>query len=221
MSVTRRLTTVFYADVAGYSRLTGTDEVGTHRRVMAMLDDVTAQIGEAGGTVLRYAGDAVLATFPSVVLAVDTAAAIQTALADGNVDIATDERVAIRIGINLGDVIEDRGEVYGDGVNLAARLEAAAEPGGICLSGAAHDQVEGKTTVSFTDGGEQDFKNIDKPVRVFHWAPGTAATASREHERAQHPRASLPSRSWRSTTCRVIQSRNTFPTASPKTSSPS
>jgi len=120
MSVTRRLTTVFYADVAGYSRLTGTDEVGTHHRVMAMLDDVTAQIGEAGGTVLRYAGDAVLATFPSVVLAVDTAAAIQTALADGNVDIATDERVAIRIGINLGDVIEDRGEVYGDGVNLGA-----------------------------------------------------------------------------------------------------
>jgi adenylate cyclase len=175
MSVTRRLTTVFYADVAGYSRLTGADEVGTHRRVMAMLDDVTARISQADGTVLRYAGDAVLATFPSVVLAVDTAAEIQNALADVNADIANDQRVQIRIGINLGDVIEDRGEVYGDGVNLSARLEAAAEPGGICLSAAAHDQVEGKVTASFIDGGEQNFKNIDKPVHIWRWAPGGPA----------------------------------------------
>ena len=178
MSVTRRLTTVFYADVAGYSRLTGADEVGTHRRVMAMLDDVTVRISQAGGTVLRYAGDAVLATFPSVVLAVDTAAAIQAALAEGNVDIAEDERVTIRIGINLGDVIEDRGEVYGDGVNLAARLEAAAEPGGICLSGAAHDQVEGKTSIDFIDGGEETFKNIDKLVRVWRWSPGAVEAST-------------------------------------------
>jgi adenylate cyclase len=114
------------------------------------------------------------------VLAADTAAAIQTALADGNADIANDERVQIRIGINLGDVIEDRGEVYGDGVNLAARLEAAAEPGGICLSGTAHDQVEGKVAVNFTDGGKQDFKNIDRPVRVFRWAPGESAAKARD-----------------------------------------
>ena len=175
MSVTRKLVAVFYADVAGYSRLTGADEVGTHQRVMTMLDDVTARINEADGTVLRYAGDAVLATFPSVVLAVDTAGAIQTALANGNAEIDNDERVQIRIGINLGDVIEDRGEVYGDGVNLAARLEAAAEPGGICLSAGAHDQVEGKASITFTDGGSQNFKNIDKPVHVWRWSPGGPA----------------------------------------------
>lgn len=95
MSVTRRLTTVFYADVAGYSRLTGADEAGSHQRVMAVLDDVTARITDAGGEVLRYAGDAVLAVFPSVVLAVETSAAIQTALAERAADLAEDQRVLI------------------------------------------------------------------------------------------------------------------------------
>ena len=108
MTVARRLVAIFYADVAGYSRLTGADDVGTHQRIMAMLDDVTARIGAAGGTVLRYAGDAVLATFPSVVLAVDAAAAVQGGLAKDNADIPEGERINIRIGINLGDVIEDR-----------------------------------------------------------------------------------------------------------------
>ncbi|MBN33568.1 MAG: hypothetical protein CMM46_02100 [Rhodospirillaceae bacterium] len=171
MSVIRRLTTIFYADVPGYRRLTGVDEVGTHQRVMAMLDDVTARISAAGGTFLRYAGGAVLATFPSVVMAVDIAAEIQNALADGNAARVPDDRVSIRIGINLGDVIKDRGEVYGDGVNLAARLEAAATPGGVYLSAAADDRVAGKAMVTFTDGGEQELKNIERPVRIFHWAP--------------------------------------------------
>ena len=175
MTVARRLVAIFYADVAGYSRLTGADDVGTHQRIMAMLDDVTARIGAAGGTVLRYAGDAVLATFPSVVLAVDAAAAVQGGLAKDNADIPEGERINIRIGINLGDVIEDRGEFYGDGVNLAARLEAAAEPGGIRLSAAAHDQIMGKASVTFIDGDKQDFNNIDRPVGIFHWTPGTLA----------------------------------------------
>ncbi len=175
MGATRRLVAIFYADVAGYSRLTGVDEEGTHRRVMALLDDATARIGAAGGTVLRYAGDAILATFPSVVLAVETSAAIQTALAEGQAEVADDARVAIRIGIHPGDVIEDRGEVFGEGVNLAARLEAAAEPGGICISGAAHEQVAGKASVVFRDGGEQSFRNIARPVRVWCWSPGAAA----------------------------------------------
>ena len=139
MSVARRLVAIFYADVAGYSRLTGADEEGTHRRVMAVLDEASAAIKDAGGTVLRYAGDAILAVFPSVVLAVDTSTAIQTSIAGRQGDLPADARVTLRIGINLGDVIEDRGEVYGEGVNLAARLEAAAPPGGICLSAAAHD----------------------------------------------------------------------------------
>ena len=178
MSVTRRLTTVFYADVTGYSRLTGADEEGSHQRVMAVLDDVTARITDAGGEVLRYAGDAVLAVFPSVVLAVETSAAIQTSLAERAADLAEDQRVLIRIGINLGDVIEDRGEVYGEGVNLAARLEAAAEPGGLCLSDDAYRQCRKHVALEFTDGGEERFKNIDEAVQVWRWSPGIPAAGS-------------------------------------------
>jgi len=176
MDVTRKLAAIFYADVAGYSRLTGADEAGSHHRVMAVLDDVTARIKDAGGEVLRYAGDAVLAVFPSVVLAVETSAAIQSALAERDPDLPEDQRVLIRIGINLGDVIEDRGEVYGEGVNLAARLEAAAEPGGICLSDDAYRQCRKRVELSFTDGGEERFKNIDEPVQVWRWSPAAPVT---------------------------------------------
>jgi adenylate cyclase len=113
------------------------------------------------------------------VLAVDTAAEIQNGLAEGNAGKPENERVSIRIGINLGDVIEDRSEVYGEGVNLAARLEAAAEPGGICLSGSAHDQVKGKVQVAFEDGGEEAFKNIEGMVRVWRWVPGNIEMATK------------------------------------------
>ena len=171
MSETRRLVAIFYPDVAGYSRMTGDDEVGSHRRVMAVLDDVAERITAADGEVLRYAGDAILATFPSVVLAVDSAVEIQKMLAEQHAGMLEDQQVRLHIGINLDDVIEDRGEVYGEGVNLAARLEAAAEPGGVCLSHSAHEQVVGKTIVSFSDDGEASLKNIDKPVRIFHWSP--------------------------------------------------
>ncbi len=169
--ISRKLAAVFYADVAGYSRLTGVDEEGTHRRVMAMLDYTTETIGSHGGNVLRYAGDAVLAEFTSVVAAVNAAAAIQSELATRNCDVPPDERAQIRIGVNIGDVIQDRGEIYGDGVNLAARLEAAAEPGGCCISSAVHDQIEGKIDIIFQDGGHVEMKNIAKPVRVYHWRP--------------------------------------------------
>ncbi len=194
MSATRRLVAIFYADVAGYSRLTGVDEEGTHRRVMAVLDDVSAAIKDSGGTVLRYAGDAILAVFPSVVLAVDTSTAIQTELATRQAGVPEDEQVAIRIGINLGDVIEDRGEVFGEGVNLAARLEAAAAPGGICLSAAAHDQVDGRAVATFVDGGEQSFKNIARPVRVWHWSPGDQASGDADGGGdSERPDSELPS----------------------------
>ncbi len=142
-SAKRTLTTIFYADVVEYSRLTGLDEEGTHSRVMEILDNVSQKINSSGGRVLRYAGDAILATFPSVVQAVEISTDIQSKLVEDNASFAEEVRVHIRIGINLGDVIEDRGEVFGDGVNLAARLEAAAEPGGICISSMVWEQCQG------------------------------------------------------------------------------
>ncbi len=164
----RKLTTIFYADVAGYSRLMDLDEEGSHRRVMAILDSAAETIRENGGEVLRYAGDAILATFPSVIGAVKTSVAIQERISTVNEDIARDHHVQVRIGLNLGDVIEDRGEVYGDGVNVAARLESLAMPGGICISGAVADQIQGKTDVRLIDKGEIEVKNIARPVRTFH-----------------------------------------------------
>jgi len=172
MSSTRKLAAVFYADVVDYSRLTGQDEEGTHARVMKLLDGVTDQIEGSDGAVHRFAGDAVLATFSSVVRAVQTAVEIQHRIHEDNEEIVEADQVNIRIGINLGDVIHDRGEVYGTGVNIAARLESAARPGGICLSATAYDHVEGRIEEVFDDGGEQEFKNIDRPIRVWHWSPG-------------------------------------------------
>jgi adenylate cyclase len=171
MSATRKLLTIFYADVAGYSRLTGADEEGTHQRVMAILDHATAAIGAEGGAVLRYSGDAILASFPSVVKAVETSVSIQNELSDINQAQGDQEPIHIRIGINLGDVLEDRGEVYGEGVNLAARLESAAPPGGICVSSLVYGQVTGKVSVEFDDGGDVEFKNIEQPTRVYYWSP--------------------------------------------------
>lgn len=171
MPISRKLAAIFYADVAGYSRLTAMDEEGTHARVMEMLDMAAVAIDTSSGSVLRYAGDAILASFPSVVEAMHTAVKIQTALAGENVGRPEDEKLHIRIGINLGDVIEDRGEVYGDGVNLATRLEAAAVPGGICLSGTVKEQISGKVDVPLHDGGQAEFKNIDHPIQIYHWTP--------------------------------------------------
>lgn len=173
-SLSRKLTAILYADVAGYSRLTGEDEVAAHRQVMRVLDHASDRIRDGGGTVLRYAGDAILAEFPSLLGAVETAADIQTELAARNRDVGDDKKTQIRIGLNLGEVIQDRDEIYGDGVNLAARLEAAAQPGGICISAAFYDQIAGKTLLKFSGGGEQSFKNIARPVRVYHWQPANA-----------------------------------------------
>ena len=167
----RTLTTIFYADVVDYSRLTGLDEEGTHNRVMETLDNVSQEISSSGGKVLRYAGDAILATFPSVVQAVETSTDIQGKLGENNTPLPAEARIHLRIGINLGDVIEDRGEVFGDGVNLAARLEAVSEPGGICISSMVWEQCQGKVKSTFTDGGEKEFKNISRPIRIFQWTP--------------------------------------------------
>lgn len=166
---TRKLTTIFYADVVGYSRLTGADEMGAHRAVMDALDFARDTIESHGGTVLRYAGDAVLAEFSSVVSCVTAATAVQAELARRNADLSEDRRVLLRIGINLGEVLEDRGEIYGDGVNIAARLESIAPPGGVCVAGQVAEQIAGKIDLVLGYAGRHKLKNIAKPIDIWCW----------------------------------------------------
>ena len=181
--IKRKLTTILYADIVGYSRLTHQDELGTHLRVMDFLDYASEAISKGGGTVLRYSGDAILAEFESVIAATDTAIEVQKELSTRNGEKSDSEKVQIRIGLNLGEVMLDRGEIYGEGVNLAARLEAAAQPGGVCISSFVHEQIASKIDFSFVDGGEETFKNIGKPVRIYRWHPDKAAeqTQSASH----------------------------------------
>lgn len=168
----RKLAAILYADVVGYSRLTGEDEDTTHRKLSEYLDLISVTVEAHRGRVMHYAGDAVLAKFEAVVDAVSSAADIQTQLADRNEGLPDEHKVRFRIGVNLGDVIEDRGDIYGDGVNIAARLESLAEPGGICISEAVRSAVRKKLNLVYKDMGEQALKNIEEPVRVFHvYAP--------------------------------------------------
>ena len=176
----RKLTTIFYADVVDYSRLTGSDELGTHQAVMRLLDHAQQTVQQQGGKVLRYAGDAILAEFPSVVSCVDAAVSVQTEQVSLNQNIASEQQVQVRIGINLGEVIEDRGEIYGDGVNIAARLEALAPAGGICITDQVAEQVDGKLEVEFTNAGRHKLKNINHPVEIWCW-PATGARKLRQH----------------------------------------
>ena len=163
----RKLAAILHADVVGYSRLTGEDEEGTHRRVSAYLDGITALIERYHGKALNYAGDAVLAEFATVTEALAGAAAIQQDLQQRNRELPENRKVQFRIGVNVGEVIVDRGEVFGDGVIVAVRLEGLAEPGGICVSGAVYDAVGAKLPFDYECLGEQQVKNIVKPVRAY------------------------------------------------------
>ena len=162
-----KLAAILYADVEGYSRLTGVDEAGTHRTLSSYLDLFSETIKAHRGEVKHYAGDAVLADFTTVSDALNCAVAFQNATRQKNETVAEDKRIQFRIGLNLGEVIVDRGEVYGNGVNVAARLETLAEPGGICISGAAHDAIGNKLPLIYDYLGEHQVKNIDKPVRAY------------------------------------------------------
>ncbi len=161
-----RLTAVLYADVAGYSRLTGADELGTHRKLASHLDLLERQISDHSGQVVHYAGDAILAEFRTAKQALVCAVASQKKLAEINNDIPVEQRVEFRIGVNLGDVISDRGDIYGNGVNVAARLESLAQPGGICISETVRAVVGNQLEVGFNDLGYQTVKNIDDPIHV-------------------------------------------------------
>ena len=176
MTPVRRLTAILAADVAGYSRLMGVDEEGTHERLQAHLRElVNPKITEHRGRVVKNTGDGMLAEFSSVVDAVRCAAEVQRAMADRNADTPEDKRITFRVGINLGDVIAEPDDIYGDGVNVAARLEALAEPGGICVSRVVRDQIRDKLPYSFEDKGEQSVKNIARSVRVFAMCPEAIA----------------------------------------------
>src|SRR5215813_11180009 len=150
MSQTRRLAAILAVDVVGYSRLMGADEEGTHQRLTAHIRQlVDPQIQEHRGRVVKKTGDGILAEFSSVVDAVRSAVEIQRKMMDGNAEIAPDQRIMFRVGINLGDVIVEEDDIYGDGVNIAARVEALAEPGGICVSRVVRDQVRDKLDYTF------------------------------------------------------------------------
>jgi len=163
----RKLAAILYADVAGYSRLTGEDEEGTHRRLRDYLDLISACVERHQGEVVHYAGDAVLADFATVTNALSCATDIQRDLREQNASLPDERKVQFRIGVNLGEVIEDRDDIYGDGVNVAARLESLAEPGGICISDSVHTAVGNKLPLEYEYIGEQQVKNITKPVRAF------------------------------------------------------
>ncbi len=182
MTATRRLAAILAADVAGYSRLMGIDEEGTHERLQGHLRElVDPKIKERRGRVVKNTGDGFLAEFSSVVNAVRCAVEIQRGMGDRNAHEPTDRRVEFRIGINLGDVIAEADDIFGDGVNIAARLEALAEPGGICISRTVRDQIETKLPLAFTDLGEQQLKNIAQPIRAYSTrgaSPAVIATPS-------------------------------------------
>ncbi len=163
----QKLAAVLYADVAGYSRLTGEDEIGTHRTLSAYLDVIARFVAEHQGRVVHYAGDAVLADFGTVSNALSCAVSVQHELESRSLALPEERRVRFRVGVNLGEVIVDRDDIYGDGVNIAARLESLADPGGICISGAVHDAVGAKLPLDYEFMGEQHVKNIAKPVRAY------------------------------------------------------
>jgi len=156
----RKLTAILCADVHGYSRLMGEDEEATHRILKSCRKLIDSLIEEHHGRFVNSAGDSVLAEFASVVNAVECAVEIQTTLKSENGKLPPDRRMEFRIGINLGDVIVDGEQIYGDGVNVAARLESLAEPGGICVSGSVHEQLGNKLAISYEDLGQQTVKNI-------------------------------------------------------------
>ena len=178
--VERRLTAILAADVSGYSRLMGADEEGTlnqmkaHRRAL-----VDPKIEEHRGRIVKTTGDGLLAEFASVVDAVRCAVDVQRGMVARNAGIANDKRIEYRIGVNVGDIIIDGGDIFGDGVNVAARLEGLAKPGGICVSARVQEDVRGRLDIAFDDEGEQQLKNIEWPVRVYRVQFGGAALIAR------------------------------------------
>ena len=175
--VERRLAAILAADVAGYSRLTGLDEEGTHAQLTDHLRSFATKITEHRGRVVKSTGDGLLADFSSVVDAVRCAVDVQRGMVQRNSDVPQEKRIEFRIGINVGDIIIDRGDIFGDGVNVATRLESLAEPGGICVSSRVKEDAEGKLEIIFENAGEQHLKNIERPVHVYRVQPSSPVSS--------------------------------------------
>src|SRR5262245_43984101 len=185
--VERRLSAILAADVAGYSRLMHTDEETTHAKLTVLLTEaVHPAIAEHGGRIVKNTGDGFLAEFPSAVEAVRAAVQFQSRVHDLTINDPEDKRIRFRAGINIGDVIVEPHDIFGDDVNVAARLEGIAEPGSICVSSSVHAHVRRKIGVEFTDLGEQNLKNIARPVRA-------SAVVREEHSPATNAEPARPS----------------------------
>ena len=182
MTATRRLAAILAADVAGYSRLIGADEGGTLQALMAIRAELLdPTIAAHNGRLVKTTGDGLLVEFSSVVDALRCATEVQAGMAERGAGVPDDKRIEYRIGINMGDIVVEDGDIFGDSVNIAARLEALAQPGGICVSARVQEDAAGKLDLAFEDLGEQQLKNITRPVRAFRIATGavsfTAAVA--------------------------------------------
>src|SRR5215831_7447011 len=180
--VSRKLVAVFAADVEGYSRLMGADEVGTLKGMTERRAILDKLIGDYRGRIANTAGDSVLAEFGSAVDAVQCAAEAQNALAEANSGVAPDRHISFRIGVHIGDVMVRAGDLFGDGVNIAARLQSIAKPGGVCISAATYDQVRKVLPTTFVDLGAQQVKNIQEPIRAYQvGAPSETQQAAPAH----------------------------------------
>src|SRR5437899_7363575 len=191
----RRLTAILAADVVGYSRLMGANETGTLAALKTLQTDfVDGKIAEHQGRIVKLTGDGMLVEFPSVVNAVACAAEVQHGMRDRNADVPQDRRIEFRIGVNLGDVIVEGEDIFGDGVNVAARLESLAKPGGIMISGSVRDHVGDRLDLAFEDMGEQNLKNIERPIRVYSVALNKpAARDTKDAVPAQREQLERPS----------------------------
>ena len=177
----RKLAAIVSADVVGYSRLMGVDETGTLAAMRAHRSELwNPVIEQHGGRVVGTAGDSLLIEYASAVAAVESAITVQRGMIERNADLPEERRMLLRIGVNIGEVVIDGEDIFGDGVNVAARLQVIAESGGIAISSNIHEQVNGKLDVAFIDDGEHEVKNIDRPVHVWRWSPNTKTAADKE-----------------------------------------
>jgi adenylate cyclase len=209
MPAIRRLAAILAADVAGYSRLIGADEQGTLERLRAIRTElIDPSIAAYNGRIVKTTGDGLLAEFASTVDALCCVGEIQAQMAERNSALTPESRIDFRIGIHQGDIVVQNGDIFGDGVNIAARLEGLAEPGGICVSARVQEDAAGKLDFAFRDMGDQELKNIARPVGPMRLTPPRSRALPPASSQLIRQRGSLLS-CCRSPTCHPIRSRNT------------